>query len=264
MKYTEIVAANAPGEDPNTFLNAALRDVTTEFVWIRCPEAVPAGPDTAQKLLAYFNDPAVSAVFSSQRANTGKTGISEAWQAAFFPAEGCTKEEKQILTGGMETFFLSNISCMYRTSDLRAVGGFAAKELSFSEHITGADLIHLGKKIVYAADAEVKYLHRLTPALALREGFDYGIMEKRNIQAFGLYVIDDGSYGVIGRSLVHIYRDAYRTARRELLRKGAALKVPGAWLCYLGLKYGNILGRRYHRLPRKLLRALCSDPKFFV
>jgi len=262
-KYSVILLPEN-GEDAGTFLNSALREVSSEFVWIRSEKAAVDEETVSGKMLALFRNSEVAAVYSSQRPETRKAGISEAFQASFFPQRERIHKKSDILSCGMETFFLSNTSCMYRTADLISAGGFPAKELSFSEHITGANLIHAGKKIVYIAEAEVTYLHRLTPLLALHEGFDYGVMEKRNIQAFGLYVIDDGSYGVIQRSLTKIYRDAYRSARAWLRRRGAVLKIPGAWLCYLGLKYGNILGRRYHRLPAKINRVLCSKKDYFV
>jgi len=250
--------------DEGILINASLPLIDTPFVWILSPEAIPTGSDVAGKILDAFADEDVAAVCTRQCSDSEKAGISAAFMQAFYGSESRVKSEKDIFSRGMDTFFLSHISCMYRTADLKTCGTLPAKELSFYEHIVGADLIHMGKKIVYLADAEVRNSHTLTPALALHEGFDYGVMQKRNIQAFGLYVIDDGSYGVIQRTLSDIYREAFKDARKYLMKSGGFFKVPGAWLCYLGLKYGNILGRRYHRLPAKMNRALCSKKDYFV
>ena len=249
----------AESEDVNTGINKAMRDVKTAFVWILSGKALLEQPDTAEKMLSSFSNPEVAAVYSGQR--SGKKGsISDAYQAAFFPEKQIVKEEKDIYFHGMETFFISNTSCMYRMADLKDLPPFEPMGLSFSEHVVAANLIHLGKKIVYEGNVTVKASHKLTPRTALHEGFDYGVLGKRDIQAFGYYVV----YDVMWRTLSQTYRNARRTACGYLVKNGAFYKVPGALLICLCLNAGCKLGRRYHRLPAGINRALCSDKNFFV
>ena len=141
---------------------------------------------------------------------------------------------------------------------------FEVDSLSFTEQVVAADAVYLGYHVAYVPEAEVLVSKKVSITGSFREAFDYGVLLKKHIQSFGLYVIDEHSYDVIRKNMEQVYREQYRYAKKEVLSKGNVFAVPCLRLIQSANKWGNKLGKRYHRLPDKLNRAFSNTKEYWA
>ena len=130
-----------------------------EVIVYMTQDAIPASERSMENLLAAFADGVVAAAYGRQLPHEGAGAIARHARMFNYPARAEVRTREDAARLGIKTIFFSNSFGAYRRSDLMAVGGFP-REVNFGEDtVMAARLLLAGKKIAYAAGAEVYHSH---------------------------------------------------------------------------------------------------------
>ena len=150
---------------------------------------------------------------------------------------------------GFKTIFISNSFAAYRRGPLERVGCFPGKLLFGEDTYTVAKLLELGYCVAYASDARVYHSHNYTLWQECKRYFDIGAFHAREWAVLGRFGAPTGAGSRYVRAEI-----AY------LLKERHPMRIPES-LVRNGLKLtAYLLGRRAHRLPRRLARSLSLHP----
>ena len=223
-----------------------------EVVFFLTQDAVLAAADSAEKMLAYFDDARVGAAYGRQLPLAGASKIAAHARLFNYGAEPRLKTYEDRSELGIKTPFLSDSYAAYRLSALAEAGGFPERILVCEDMYAGAKLLMKGYKIAYAADAEVYHSHDYDLVQEFRRYFDTGIFQKQEPwirEAFG------GAEGT-GLKLV-------KSQLRYLWQAGAYGEIVRAILGNAVKLFGYRLGLHYELLPQSLCRYLSGQGYYF-
>jgi rhamnosyltransferase len=214
-------------------------------------DAVLAGPDELDKLLAVFENPRIAAAYGRQLPRK-EAGAIEAHAREFnYPAISEVRELASRDRLGFKAIFISNSFAAYRRSSLMAVGGFPASVIFGEDTIAAANLLLAGYSVAYVAEAHIYHSHAYTWMQEFKRYFDIGVLHSRErwlIDKFG-GATGEGKRYVLSEMKCLLQRDAWQIPS-ALIR--TALK-------FLGYK----LGRVEARLTPKLKRRLSMSHRFW-
>lgn len=169
-------------------------------------------------------------------------GLAERYTRSFnYPADSMVKSVADLPVYGIKTFFCSNVCAAYERSAYERLGGFVERAIFNEDMIYGGKLVQSGGKIAYAADARVFHSHNYSCVQQFHRNFDLGVSQADHPEIFA-EVPSEGE----GIRLV-------KSTISYLICKGRFWLIPGLMLGS-GCKYaGYFLGKRYRRLPKKLI-----------
>jgi rhamnosyltransferase len=223
-----------------------------EFLVYMTQDAILAGPDALENLLAVFDDPQVGAACGRQLPRSGATPIEA--HARSFNYSG-TSEMRTLASReqlGIKAVFLSNSLAAYRRSALIDVGGFPTNVIFGEDMVTAARLLLAGYKVAYVASACAYHSHSYTQMQEFKRYFDIGVLHRREgwlLEEFGR-VSGEGKRFVISELKYLAKRDAWQ--------------IPSA-LVRTGIKLlGYRLGRMEALLTPDIKRQLSMHPKFWT
>jgi rhamnosyltransferase len=223
-----------------------------EFLVYMTQDAILAGPDALENLLAVFDDPQVGAACGRQLPRSGATPIEA--HARSFNYSG-TSEMRTLASReqlGIKAVFLSNSLAAYRRSALIDVGGFPTNVIFGEDMVTAARLLLAGYKVAYVASACAYHSHSYTQMQEFKRYFDIGVLHRREgwlLEEFGR-VSGEGKRFVI--------------SELKYLAKRNAWQIPSA-LVRTGIKLlGYRLGRMEALLTPDIKRQLSMHPKFWT
>jgi|SRR5665647_347095 len=153
----------------------ALSDI--EFVVLATQDAIMTDAHAIERLVAPMEtDPEVGACFGRQMPRP-TAGAIEAHKRLFnYPSHSrvCSSADIEVL--GVKAGFLSDTFACYRSSALRAIGGFPRRVVLGEDLVVGARLVLAGWKIGYVADAVVTHSHAHSVTDEGRRYFDIGVL----------------------------------------------------------------------------------------
>jgi len=214
-------------------------------------DAILATADAIAKLLEVFDDPSVGAAYGRQLPRRGATAIEAHARHFNYPAVS----QVRVLTDrerlGFKTIFISNSFAAYRSSALRAVGGFPKDVIFGEDTITAAKLLLAGWKIAYVAEAQACHSHNYTWMQDFRRYFDIGVLHSRES-----WLLDEfGQAGGEGKRFVF--------SELKYLWSNHIVLIPSA-MVRTGLKLaGYRLGRLHRKLSMGWKRRLSMHPSFW-
>lgn len=254
------------GEHPTTLSNLKLCHISkTEFdhggtrnkgigmsqadlVLFLTQDAVPKDEYLIQHLMACFSDPGVAAAYGRQLPAPGCNLIERYTRQFNYPSVSFVKTRKDLERLGIKTYFCSDVCAMYRREVYERLGGFPLKTIFNEDMIFASSVIGGGFGIAYCAEAAVIHSHNYTGAKQFRRNFDLAVSQSQYPQVFG----DLRSEGE-GIRLV-------KSTAAWLCKNGHIFLLPQL-VFVSGCKYlGYRLGRKYQKLPKKLVR-FCSMNK---
>ncbi len=214
-------------------------------------DAVLAGRDDLNHLLAAFSNPQIAAAYGRQLPRK-EAGAIEAHAREFnYPARSEVRDLASRDRLGLKAIFISNSFAAYRRSSLMAVGGFPTNVIFGEDTITAANLLLAGYAVAYVAEARVYHSHAYSWRQDFRRYFDIGVLHSREqwmLDAFG---------GATGEGRRYVLSEV------KSLLKPDPLKVPSA-LIRTALKLcGYRLGRMEARLTPGLKRGLSMSPRYW-
>lgn len=173
-------------------------------------------------------------------------GFLERYSRSFnYPPQSCIKREKDVNKYGVKTYFCSNVCAAYDREVYRKVGGFAERAIFNEDMIYAGHMAKQGWGIAYAADARVIHSHNYSCMQQFHRNFDLGVSQADHPEVFDGVSSEGEGLRLVKRSLGY------------LCKKGRFWLIPQLFF-QSAFKYaGYFLGKRYRRLPKRLVR-LCS------
>ena len=192
----------------------------------------------------------IGAAYARQLPRLDCSSLEKYTRAFNYSKESRIKTKDDLGTLGIKTFFCSNVCAMYDRKIYLELGGFPHNTIFNEDMIFARGLIDAGYAIAYAADARVVHSHNYTGKQQFHRNFDLAVSQARHPEVFG----DVPSEGEGIRMIRRVAGQVCRGGRPWLL-------FPLIWQS--GCKYmGYLLGKRYRRLPAKLVKR-CSQNKSF-
>lgn len=222
-----------------------VKESNSPYFVMMTDDAVPADEYMLEKLLAPLWE-GKAAMSYARQLPAENCGIIEQYTRAFnYPPESVLKTKADLPRLGIKTFFASNVCAAYDREVYNTLSGFVKHTIFNEDMIYARELIEAGYGIFYAADARVIHSHNYSGKQQLKRNFDLGVSHAQYPQVFnGLKTEGEGM---------------------RLVKKtcGYLLSIKKPWLIgrlfwQSGCKYlGYFLGKRYKRLPIKMVRV-CS------
>ncbi len=168
-----------------------------------------------------------------------------------YPAESRIQSRETLDDLGIKTYFSPDVCCMYDRKVYLQLGGFDSPAIFNEDMVFAWKLIEHGYRIVYRADAVVYHSHNYSGKEQLRRNFDLAVSQADHPEVF---------------SRVSSEKEGIRMVREtaaEILRSGKF------WLLFSlfyqsFMKYsGYFLGKRYRKLPEKLVMKLTMNRDYW-
>jgi rhamnosyltransferase len=223
----------------------------TELVLCMTQDALPRDSRLVERLMHAFDDPAVAAAYARQLPGK-KSSVLEAEARRFnYPPFSVIKSAADLDRLGIKTFFCSDVCAMWRRSVYDQTGGFERNVIFNEDMILAGKMIQNGYRIAYCADAQVYHAHHYSGIRQLHRNFDLGVSQADYPEIF---------------NMASSSREGLRFVRQttsDLIRSGRGYLVP-QFLWQSGCKYaGYQLGKKYRRLPKRLVRILTDSPAYW-
>ena len=230
----------------------AIRKSSAPYVLLMTDDAMPADRYLIEHLLDAFSNADIAAAYARQLPRQNANRIERMTRQFNYPDSSFVKgiEDEQRL--GIKTYFCSDVCAMYRRVDYDRLGGFSRPAIFNEDMVFVHRAMKDGKKVAYRADAKVYHSHNYGGLAQLHRNFDNGVSQAMHPEVFeGISSENEGKKMLAGQM-------------RELLSHGRIISaVSLIWIS--GCKYaGFFLGKRYRRLPRRLVMKLTSNQSFWA
>ena len=215
-------------------------------------DAMPADEHLIEEFIKVFEAHSDIGVAYGRQLPREDCNIIERYTRRFnYPEKSRIKSKVDLPQLGIKTFFCSDVCAAYRRNYLLSAGGFEDPTIFNEDMIFAGKRILAGDKVAYVADAKVIHSHNYTGNQQFHRNFDLAVSQAQHPEVFE-GVPSEGE----GIRMV-------KATAKYLIRSGQPLKV---WtLVYQsGCKYaGYFLGKRYHRLPKKIILKCTMNPRYW-
>lgn len=214
-------------------------------------DAMPADEFLLERLLESLRGEKVAVAYARQL--SGKdSGEAERYTRQFnYPAESRVKTKADLPELGIKTFFCSNVCAAYRRDVFDKLGGFVNRAIFNEDMLYAAKAVEAGYGIAYAAQAKVYHSHNYTYRQQFKRNFDLGVSQADHPEVFAAYPSESEGIRLVKSTVEH------------LKKKGMRVKIPDV-IIQSGFKYaGYLMGKRYRRLPGRLVTACSSNREYW-
>jgi GT2 family glycosyltransferase len=244
--------------DPRTFNHGGTRQmavdrwcVGSEFVVFLTQDAVIEGTESLPSLLSGFSDAAVGAAYGRQLPHAGASPF-EAHMALFnYGAESETRSLADAARLGIKAAYISNSFGAYRTSALRACGGFPGHLILGEDTFVAVKMLLGGWNVRYCADARVWHSHAYSICRESQRYFDFGVLHAQ------LPELAENFGRAEGEGLRFVASELRFVARHApWLLPQVPVRNAAKYVSYR-------LGLTFERLPRSVCRRLSMTKVFW-
>lgn len=215
-------------------------------------DALPADRMLTKHLIqAITENSGVGAAYARQLPKKDCRFLEKYTRSFNYPEESSVKTSADMETYGIKTFFCSNVCAAYDRKIYQEVGGFTKRAIFNEDMIYAGTMMKEGYGVAYAADAKVYHSHNYSARQQFHRNFDLGVSQAEHPEIFA----DVPSEGE-GIRLV-------KKSAKYLLRTGHMWLLPQL-VIQSGAKYaGYFLGKRYEKLPKKLILKCTMSPYYW-
>lgn len=226
------------------------RGSDADLILFMTQDAFPQDDQLISRLAAAFDDADVAAAYARQLPKLGCAPLERQSRRFNYPAASAKKSGADLSRLGIKTYFCSNVCAMYSREVFEQLSGFPVHTIFNEDMIFAHKIISAGCAIAYTADARVFHSHNYTPRQYFKRSFDMAVSQAQHPEVFECVSSEKE-----GMRLV-------RCVMGTLVRQGRAQELlPFVFQC--AAKYaGYFLGKRYDRLPEKLV-MMCTDNQSF-
>ena len=214
-------------------------------------DAVPADVYLVEKLVSAFEKEKVAAAYARQLPDD-KCRIIERLARQFnYPEKSSIKRKEDIDRLGIKAFFCSDVCAMYDRTKYIEQGGFIRRTIFNEDMIMAYRFLMAGYGVYYKADAKVIHSHNYTNMQQFHRNFDLGVSQAEHPEIFEGVPSEGEGIRLVKKSLNY------------LLRTGHIWLIPQL-IWQSGMKYaGYFLGKRYKKLPQKVILACTMSPYYW-
>lgn len=216
-------------------------------------DALLAGPDTIEKLVAAFVDEKVGAAYGRQLPHRNAGAIGAHARLFNYPPQSQLRSLQDKAQFGIKTVFISNSFAAYRRSALMGVGGFPLNTIMNEDTFVVGKMLLSGWKVAYCGDAAVFHSHDYGFSDEFKRYFDIGVFHAHTAwlqQTFG------GASGEGWRFVLSELK--YLLKNAPWLLASACLRTGLKWL---GYKMG---GAMHARMSQSLNRCFSLHKAYWV
>lgn len=223
----------------------------SDFFLMMTDDAVPSDEYLLERLLRAFDNEKVGMSYARQLPQKYCHAIEKFTRVFNYPEKPMIKGIEDIESLGIKTFFASDVCCMYRRSIFNYLGGFINRTIFNEDMIYARRMIEDGYLISYTADACVYHSHNYTGIQYLKRNFDLGVSQADHPEIFADVKSE-------GEGMKMVKMTASFLCKK--LMPWMVIKL----VYQSGCKYiGYYLGKRYAKLPKRILNMLTSNPAYF-
>lgn len=215
-------------------------------------DAMPADKKLIGNLIReILADQNVGAAYARQLPKENCRFLERYTRSFNYPEQSQIKSVKDIERYGIKTYFCSNVCAAYEHSIYKKVGGFPDRAIFNEDMIFAGNLIKAGYKIAYAADARVYHSHNYSCMQQFHRNFDLGVSQAEHPEIFEGVPSEGEGIRLVKRSMAYLCRTGHIWLIPQLIMQS-------------GCKYaGYLLGKRYQKLPKKLIRFCTMSPYYW-
>ena len=223
----------------------------TQLVLCMTQDAIPKDRHLISSLAKWFEDPLVAAAYGRQLAVKGCSPEERFTRSFNYPDTSRVKSKEDLDQLGIKTFFCSDVCAMWRRETYFEMGGFERRTIFNEDMILAGKMIRAGYRVVYDADAQVWHSHSYSCVKQLKRNFDLGVSQAEHPEVFSMA-------SSTGEGIKMVKQNA-----AWLLRSGNGVRIPKLILDS-GCKYlGYFLGKRYRKLPRRMILKLTDNRMYW-
>lgn len=202
-------------------------------------------------LISAFSDDKTAISYARQEADD-KAGEIERYTREFnYPGKDRVKTSEDIKNLGIKAWFCSDVCAAYRKSAYNMAGGFVKHTVFNEDMLMAAKVMEMGFKVVYKADARVIHYHEYSLWQQFSRNFDLGASHREYREVF---------------EKVSSYKEGGRLVKdtvKHLLKVGKFYLIPKLVLHSAAKLLGYKLGKKYDKLPKKLVLKFCMNKEYF-
>lgn len=214
-------------------------------------DAVPADAYLVERLLEGLGGEKTAAAYARQLPDRDSSEAERYTRQFNYPAEPCIKTKADLPALGVKTFFCSNVCAAYRRDVFDELGGFVNRAIFNEDMLYAAKAVEAGYGIAYAAQAKVYHSHNYTYRQQFHRNFDLGVSQADHPEVFAAYPSESEGIRLVKSTVAH------------LKERGMWMKIPDV-IIQSGFKYmGYLMGKRYRRLPMRLVTACSSNREYW-
>ena len=215
-------------------------------------DALPADRKVIGNLVcAVSENPGAGAAYARQLPRADCRFLERYTRSFNYPEQSSVKSLADIDKYGIKTYFCSNVCAAYRKEIYDKLGGFVERTIFNEDMIYAGNLIKAGYGIAYAADAKILHSHNYSCMEQFHRNFDLGVSQAEHPEIFEGVPSEGEGIRLVKRSLGYLIRTGHFWLIPQLIWQS-------------GMKYaGYFLGKRYRKLPRKVVLACTMSPYYW-
>ena len=257
--------------DPSAFDHGGTRHLgasqsTADILLFMTQDAVPENEHLVEEIVKAFawgnamaadgdglsgQQPVIAAAYARQLPVADCNFIEQYTRQFNYPAESRVKTKEDLPVLGIKTYFCSNVCAAYRRDVYEQLGGFERRTIFNEDMIFAAGLIQAGYGVAYAAEARVIHSHNYSDLQQLHRNFDLAVSQAEHPEIFEA-VPSEGE----GIRMV-------KSTAAYLCKCGKAYFVPKLVWQSVCKYLGYLLGKKYRRLPKKLVLWLTMNKRYW-
>lgn len=231
--------------------NKGMNLSNAEYVLCMTQDAIPNHNQMVECLLDGMEDKAVAVAYGRQIVSKESSYLEKITRDFNYPKESYVKSLEDLSKLGIKTFFCSNVCAMYRREIYLELKGFIEPTIFNEDMIYAAKAIRNHYKVAYVSSAEVIHSHSYTNYQQLQRNFDLGASQTMNYEVFeGISSSAEGIRLVLA-------------TQKKLIAQGMRMKIVPMYITSAYKWIGYQLGKRYTRVPKKILLKLTMNREFW-
>lgn len=232
--------------------NQGVRQSDADVFLMMTQDAVPADECLVEQLLEGLRGKRVAVSYARQLPGEDSGEVERYTRQFNYPETSCVKTKEDLSELGIKTFFCSNVCAAYKRDIFDVLGGFVNRAIFNEDMLYAARAVEAGYGIAYAAGAKVVHSHNYTCRQQFHRNFDLGVSQADHPEVFEAYPSESEGIRLV-KALV-----------KHLKEKRMWNQIPYV-IIQSGFKYaGYFCGKRYRRLPGRLVAAMSSNKEYWM
>ena len=225
---------------------------TADIMVFMTQDALPADRKMIGNLVrAVSRNSGTGAAYARQLAKADCRFLERYTRSFNYPEQSSVKSLPDVETYGIKTYFCSNVCAAYDREIYQKIGGFVNRAIFNEDMIYAGTIVQQGYSVAYAADAKVYHSHNYSGKQQFHRNFDLGVSQAEHPEIFEGVPSEGEGIRLVKKSLNY------------LLGTGHIWLIPQL-IWQSGMKYaGYFLGKRYKKLPQKVILACTMSPYYW-
>ena len=215
-------------------------------------DALPADRHLLRNLTeALYADEQTGAAYARQLPNADCSFVERYTRSFNYPEFSYVRTKADLPQYGIKTYFCSNVCAAYKKDIFEKLGGFVDRTIFNEDMIYAGWMVKKGYAVAYAAEAKVYHSHNYSCSQQFHRNFDLGVSQAEHPEVFEGVPSEGEGVRLVKKSLSY------------LLKTGHIWMIPGLFFQSASKYAGYFLGKRYQKLPERLILFCTMSPEYW-